>query len=146
MTDNACPIPLPPDDAEQRILRRLLSLRTIAIVGLSDDPARPSHDVAQFLLEHGKRIIPINPGHSRIMGLACYATLEDAPGPIELVNVFRRSPFCPDIVRSAIAIGAQGVWLQSGIISDEAKELANAAGLDFVQNRCIASQLRLKSA
>ncbi|HEX3983489.1 MAG TPA: CoA-binding protein [Acidisoma sp.] len=107
------------------------------MVGLSDDPSRPSFGIASYLLSVGKEVIPINPNHARVLGLKCYASLAEVPGPIDLVNVFRRPEYCAGIVRSAIAIGAKGFWLQSGIISREARQLAIAAKIDFIQNRCI---------
>jgi len=110
-------------------------------VGLSDDPSRASFGVASYLLSAGKEVIPINPNCDRVLGLKCYPSLEAAPRPIDLVDVFRRAEACPDVVRQAIAAGAKGVWLQSGIISDEARELAWKAGIDFVENRCLMIDL-----
>jgi predicted CoA-binding protein len=89
------------------------------------------------MLSQGKEILPVNPNHSTVLGRKCYPSLKDVPGPIDLVNVFRRPLACPDVVRDAIAAGAKGIWLQSGIISEEAKRLAEAAGIPFVQNRCL---------
>src|SRR5437588_8526301 len=117
---------------DESAIRRMLAARRIAVVGLSDDPSRPSYDVTSYLRSVGKEIIPINPNHERVMGLKCYPSLEAAPGVIEVVNVFRRPEHCPDVVRSAITAGAKGVWLQSGIVSHEAAELAARAGIDFV--------------
>lgn len=139
MAEQSCPIPSfePPDAAR----RRMLGARRIAVVGLSDDPSRASFGVASYLLAAGKEVIPINPNHKRVMGLTCYPTLADAPGPIDLVNVFRRPEFCADVARDAVAVGARGVWLQSGIESDAAREIAGRAGIDFVQNRCLMVDL-----
>lgn len=125
------------DHAGPAALRRMLASQRIAIVGLSDDPARPSHGVAAYLASIGKTVVPVNPSATTVMGLKSYAALEDIPGKIDLVDVFRRPEFCPDIVRSAIRIGAAGVWLQLGVISDPAMALALEAGLDFAQNRCL---------
>lgn len=122
-------------------IARLLAARRIAVVGLSDDPSKPSFDVADSLLRHGREIVPVNPNLAEVLGRQSYPRLEDVPGPIDLVNVFRRPEFCPDIVRSAIAVGAGGVWLQLGIVSDEARRLAEAAGMPFVQDRCIKIEL-----
>jgi hypothetical protein len=122
---------------EEEIIRRMLDAHRIAVVGLSDDPSRPSFGIARYLLSAGKEVIPVNPNHQTVLGLKCYSSLEAVPGAIDLVNVFRRPEHCADVVRSAIAIGAKGIWLQSGITSAQAGELAARAGIDFVQNRCI---------
>jgi predicted CoA-binding protein len=137
MSGESCPLPSGPADPDAAAIERMIRAHRIAVVGLSDDPSRPSFGVASYLLAAGKQIIPINPNHSRAMGLACYPSLAGAPVPIDLVNVFRRAEFCPDIVRDAISVGAKGVWLQAGIVSAEARKLASQAGIDFVQNRCL---------
>ncbi len=115
----------------------MLAGRRIAIVGLSDDPSRPSFGVAGYLRSVGKEIIPVNPNCTTVMGLRCYASLEDIPGPVDVVDVFRRGEFCADVARSAVAIGAKGLWLQSGVRSDKAEAIAQSAGIDFVQDRCM---------
>ncbi|HWE03117.1 MAG TPA: CoA-binding protein [Tepidisphaeraceae bacterium] len=117
-------------------VRRMLNATRIAVVGLSDDPGRASFRVASYLRSVGKEIVPVNPNCRNILGIECHATLEDIVGPIDVVNVFRRSEFCPEIVTSAINVGAKGVWLQSGIVSRDAKDIAGEAGIDFVQDRC----------
>jgi uncharacterized protein len=142
MNPDACPLPGKADETEEAIIKRLLEARRIAVVGLSDDPNKPSHGVARYLREHGKEIIPINPGHSQIMGLKSYGSLEEVPGTIDLVDVFRRAEYCAEVVRSAIKVGAKGVWLQSGIVNEEAKRLAKEAGIDFIQNRCLMVEHR----
>ncbi|HLL89902.1 MAG TPA: CoA-binding protein, partial [Tepidisphaeraceae bacterium] len=125
-----------PDD-ERAILRRLLAGERVAVVGLSDDPGRPSHGVAMYLKSIGKTVLPVNPNHAQIMGVRCYASLADVPGPIDVVDVFRRPEHCARVVRDAIDVGAKGVWLQSGIISPEARRLAVMAKLDYVEDRCM---------
>jgi len=137
MPEDACPLPTNPAGRQAEIVRRLLAGKRIAIVGLSDDPSRPSYGVASYLLSVGKEIIPINPNHARVMGLTCYPSLEAVPGPIDVVDVFRRPEHCADVVRTAVKVGAKGVWLQSGIVSAEAERVAREAGIDFVQDRCI---------
>jgi predicted CoA-binding protein len=137
MPDEACPLPSRPGDARADAVRRMLAARRIAVVGLSDDPSRASHGVAGYLASAGKEIIPVNPNHATVMGRRCYASLEDVPGPVDVVNVFRRPEFCADVVRAAVAMGAKGVWLQSGIVSPEAERIARDAGIDFVQDKCI---------
>jgi uncharacterized protein len=119
------------------MIRRMLRAERIAVVGLSDDPSRPSYGVARYLQDVGKQIIPVNPNHATVMGLKCYARLEDVPGPIDLVDVFRRPEYCADVARSAVAVGAKGVWLQSGIRSNESRQLARAADIDYVEDRCL---------
>jgi len=139
MSNESCP--LPSFDQPISAMERMLNAKRIAVVGLSDDPSRPSFGVASYLLSAGKEVIPVNPNHQRVLGLKCYPSLTAAPGPIDLVDVFRRPEFCADVVREVIAIGAKGVWLQSGIISDEARELAGKAKLDYVENRCLMVDL-----
>jgi len=137
MPEDACPLPTQPPDDEAAVIRRMLAGKRIAVVGLSDDPHRPSHDVARYLQSVGKEVIPVNPNHQRVLGLKCYASLEAVPGPIDVVDVFRRPEFCAEVVRSAVAAGAKGVWLQTGIVNEEAERVAAEAGIDFVQDRCI---------
>jgi hypothetical protein len=137
MEVESCRLPVGKGDSEAEVIPRLLAANRIAVVGLSEEPSRPSFGIASYLLSAGKQVIPINPNLKRVLGLECYPSLEAVPGPIELVNVFRRPEHCADVVRSAIAVKARGVWLQSGIVNDEARALAAQAGIDFVQNRCI---------
>lgn len=137
MTNQACPLPTPAGDDERAVIDRFLKARRIAVVGLSDDPTKPSHDVAQYLQSVGYEIVPINPNLTEVLGRRCYPTLADATGLFDVVDVFRRPQFCADVTRDAIAAGAKGVWLQSGITSPEAKELAREAMIDFIQNRCL---------
>ena len=140
MPEDACPLPTDRSDSEAATVRRMLSAQRIAVVGLSDDPSRASYEVAAYLKSAGKQIIPVNPNHATVMGLKCYPTLAAAAagaGPIDVVDVFRRPEYCADITRDAIAAGAKGVWLQSGIRNAEAARLAKAAGIDFVQDRCL---------
>jgi hypothetical protein len=136
MTGESCPLPGGADD-KLEVIRRLVAATRIAIVGLSDNPGRPSYEIASYLLGVGKEIVPVNPNHQMVRGLKCYPSLEDVAGKIELVNVFRRPEFCADVVKSAIRVGAKGIWLQSGIVNRQARELADRAGIDFVEDRCI---------
>ena len=95
------------------------------------------------MLSQGKQIVPVNPKHSTVLGQKCYASLRDVPGPIDLVNVFRRPEFCADIVRDAIAIVAKGVWLQAGIVSSRRqRNWLGEAGILFVQDRCLMVEHR----
>jgi len=109
----------------------------IAVVGLSNDPNKASHRVAEFMQYHGYKIIPVNPNETSILGEKCYPNLESIPFAIDMVNIFRPAKDCPNIVKSAITIGAKSVWLQLGIVSEEAKELVEIARLDFVMDRCL---------
>jgi predicted CoA-binding protein len=111
----------------------------IAVVGLSDKTDRTSYMVASVMQKRGYRIIPVNPtaGGSKILGEMCYATLQDIPEPIDIVNVFRRSEYCAEVAREAVAIGAKVLWLQQGIVSDEAARIAEENGLTIIMDRCI---------
>lgn len=137
MSDEACPLPTPPTPEEKTLINRLLKAKRIAVVGLSDDTSRPSYRVARYMAEQGYEILPVNPNHTTILGRQCYRTLAEIADAFDIVNVFRRPEFCEDITRQAIEAGAQGVWLQSGIINEAARQLAAEAGIDFIQNRCI---------
>ena len=137
MSDNACPLPTDPDPDELAVIHRLLETTRNAIVGASDNPSKPSYRVASYLKKMGKEIIPINPNHETVLGLKCYPALEQVPGTVELVDVFRRADQCPPVVRSAIGKGAKAVWLQAGIKSDEAREVAREAGIDYIEDRCL---------
>ena len=114
----------------------LRTYRTIAVVGLSSDPSRPSYGVAAYLKEHGYRIIPVNPNETEVLGERAYASLRDVPGPVEIVDVFRRSSEAPPVVDDAIAVGAKVVWMQDGVVHEGAAAKARAAGLVVVMDRC----------
>jgi uncharacterized protein len=123
----------------ERVPHILQHCRTIAVVGLSPQPQRDSHDVARYLQAHGYRIIPVNPNTTEVLGEKAYATLREAAQheAIDLVNCFRNSADIPPIVDDAIAIGARAVWMQLGIRHPAAAARAEAAGLLVVQDRCI---------
>ena len=119
-------------------LRQLLEqTRTIAVVGLSPDEQRASHDVARYLQAHGYRIVPVNPRCTEVLGERCFASLEDIPLAVDLVDVFRRPEELVPIARSAVAIGARGLWQQLGVVNAEADAIALAGGLVSVMDRCI---------
>ncbi len=119
-------------------LRRILKdNHTIAVVGLSADWYRPSYFAAKYMQEHGFRIIPVNPKYNEILGERCYPNLASIPDKIDIVDVFRKSEDCAPIAKDAAAIGAKALWLQIGVMNDEARQIAEAAGMDFVQNRCV---------
>jgi uncharacterized protein len=118
----------------------LRKYKTIAVVGLSPNRMRPSHGVSQYMQSQGYRIIPVNPGHQEILGEKSYRRLEDIPEPVEIVNVFRRSEEVGPVIDSALAINARCIWLQEGIRHEEGAEKARAAGVDFIQDRCILKE------
>jgi uncharacterized protein len=119
------------------VIRRVLTqTRTWAVVGCSPDPLRDSHRIARLLQDKGKRVIPVNPNEREILGERAYASVTDIPGPVDVVDVFRRSDRAGAHVDEAIAIGARAVWLQLGVVDEAAAERARAAGLDVVMNRC----------
>ena len=119
-------------------LRRILKgSRTIAVVGLSADWFRPSYFAAKYMQEQGYRIIPVNPKYSEILGERCYPDLASIPEPVDIVDVFRKSEDCVPVARDAVAIGAKTLWLQIGVINEDARKLAEEAGLSVVMNRCV---------
>jgi uncharacterized protein len=128
------------NDTEDCITRILQRDRTIAVVGLSSDPSRPSHSVSLYMQGHGFRVIPINPNEATVLSETAYASLEDVPEKIDLVNIFRRSEEAGVHVDEAIRIGARAVWLQEGVIDEAAANRASAAGLDVVMDRCILKE------
>src|SRR2546430_3297024 len=115
----------------------LTSARTIAVVGLSANPHRPSHGVARYLQRAGYRIIPVNPNVQEVLGERAYPGLRDIPQPVDVVEVFRRSEFVGPVVDDAIAIKAAAVWLQDGVVDEAAAARARAAGLDVVMDDCL---------
>jgi predicted CoA-binding protein len=119
----------------------LKTSRTIAVVGLSSKQSRPSFGVAQYLKAAGYRIIPVNPNEGEVLGEKGYASLEEIPEKVELVNIFRRSDEVPPVVESAIRIGAKVVWMQEGVIHLAAAQRAREAGLGVVMDLCIAKEL-----
>jgi len=129
-----------PPPAADPITEILKTSRTIAVVGLSSKRFRPSYGVAQYLQSAGYRIIPVNPQEKEVLGERSYARLEDVPEKVDIVDVFRRSQFLPEIVQSAIAIGARCVWMQEGVSHPEAAESARRAGLFVVVDTCILKE------
>lgn len=121
----------------QTLRRVLRESRTIAVVGLSADWFRPSYFAAKYMQEHGYRIIPVNPKYAEILGEKCYPDLASIPEPVDMVDVFRKSADALPIAEQAIAIGAKSLWLQIGVINEEAKQKAEAAGLTVVMDRCV---------
>ena len=120
----------------------LVSARTIAVVGLSKKRYRPSFGVAEYLQRSGYRIIPVNPMETEVLGEKSYPSLDSVPEPIDIVDIFRRSEFVPEIVEAAIRIGAKAVWMQEGVYHEAAAQRAQAAGLKVVMDRCILKDHR----
>jgi predicted CoA-binding protein len=119
-------------------IRRILRYaRTVAIVGLSSNELRASHFVGFYLQRHGYRVIPVNPRERAVLGEPSYEQLRDLPEPIDVVDVFRHGDAVPDIARAAVDIGARALWLQYGVYSEQGVEIALAAGMDVVVDRCL---------
>jgi len=136
MGDIECQLPEfnPEDDEVKAILK---NNHTIAVVGLSTDPDKDSHRVAQYLLDHGYRIVPVNPKCDQILGQKCYSSLKDIPFAVDIVDIFRKIDAIPGIVDEAIAIGAKVVWMQLGLAENASAHKAQEAGLEVVMNKCI---------
>jgi predicted CoA-binding protein len=127
-------------NARRRALRSLLEEAcVIAVVGISSKPWRPSHDVAAYLQDNGYRIVPVNPHEAEVLGEQAYASLLDIPSDlkIDVVDVFRRADQTPEVAREAVAVGARLLWLQEGIVSEEAGRIATEGGLDVIMGVCI---------
>ena len=119
-------------------LRRILKTNhTIAVVGLSADWYRPSYFAAKYMQEHGFKIIPVNPKYDEILGEKCYPNLKAIPEPVEIIDVFRKPDDCVPIAQDAVAIGAKVLWLQLGVVNEEAARVAEAGGLEVVMDRCV---------
>lgn len=125
-------------DTDIPTLRRILKEnRVIAVVGLSADWYRPSYFAAKYMLDHGYRVIPVNPSYQEILGQKCYPGLRAIPEKVDIVDCFRKAEDIPPIVEEAIAIGAKVLWMQLGIVNEEAARSARSAGLEVVMNRCV---------
>jgi predicted CoA-binding protein len=133
----------PQDEVIERILRRT---RTIGVVGASRDPAKSAHSIPVMLQREGYRIVPVNPYAEQLFGEPVHRTLASVDGPLDLVDVFRPSRDAAAVVKDAIAAGVPAVWLQLGISSPEAAGLAAEAGIDYVEDRCLAVEVRLRGA
>lgn len=118
-------------------INKIFTMRSIAVVGMSPKPERPSHYVALYLKDNGYDIIPVNPGHSEIAGMKSYSNLLEIPSKVDIVDVFRRSEHVVPIVKEAIKINAKAIWLQDGVINEEAAQVATSKNLLFVMNDCM---------
>jgi uncharacterized protein len=119
------------------IAELLRTSKTIAVVGLSNRKTRASHGVSEYMQHAGYRIVPVNPNETEVLGEKAYRSLQDVPEKVDIVDIFRRSEFVPPIVEDAIRIGAKAVWMQEGVIHEEAAARARSAGLFVVMDRCI---------
>jgi uncharacterized protein len=134
------------EKTEEQAITDLLALaKTVAVVGLSDKQYRASYGVAEALQSSGYRIFPVNPNVSEVLGEKCYARLEDVPEKIDIVDIFRRSEFVPEVVGAAIRIGARAVWMQEGVEDEQSAERARRAGLFVIMDRCIAKEIYQRS-
>ncbi|MDR4478596.1 MAG: CoA-binding protein [Nitrospira sp.] len=123
-------------ESEEWLARLIQECRTIAVVGLSSNPARPSYGVAAYMQRQGKVVVPVNPRETEVLGMPAYPELSAVPGPIDMVNIFRRSEEAGAVVDEAIRIKAKAVWLQEGVIDEAAAARARRAGLQVVMDRC----------
>jgi predicted CoA-binding protein len=132
---------VPQPDPVTELLRRA---KTIAVVGLSDDPLRPSHDVSAYMQSQGYRVIPVNPQIESCLGEKAYASLLEVPEKIDLVNIFRRPEFVQEIVDQTIRLKIPAIWMQEGVIHEEAAQKARQAGIFVVMDRCILQEHRAR--
>jgi predicted CoA-binding protein len=123
---------------ERTAAQILAEARTIALVGASPNPARPSNSVMRYLLDAGYRVLPVRPHVREVLDIPCVSSLAEIEEPIDLVDVFRRAEACPDVTREAVEAGAKGVWLQLGLVSPESRRIAEEAGVAYVENECTA--------
>jgi hypothetical protein len=119
-----------------RAMELMRDAKTIAVVGVSSNPDRPSHEVARYLQDHGFTVYMVNPTETEVLGQPAYASVRDLPEPVDIIDVFRRSPDVPPVVDDAIAAGARAVWMQLDIVHEEAAARARDAGLEVVMDRC----------
>ncbi|HEX8100622.1 MAG TPA: CoA-binding protein [Actinomycetota bacterium] len=124
-----------PDD--EKLRSTLREAKTIAVVGLSSDSYRASHSVAAYLQRHGYRIVPVNPNETEVLGEPAYASLLDVPDAVDIVDVFRRAEHTPPVAEEAVKCGARLLWLQSGIVNEDARRIAEDGGLDVVMDACM---------
>ena len=124
-------------DDSDKVRRILRKHKTLAVVGLSAQWHRPSFFAAKYMQEHGYRVIPVNPQYEEVLGEKCYRSLRDIPEPVDIVDCFRKSAEIPALAADAVAIGAKVLWMQLGVHNDAARAIAEAAGLEVVEDRCV---------
>jgi predicted CoA-binding protein len=132
----------PADMKSTDVVSRILAMKTVAVFGCSPKPDRPSHGVAGYLKQQGYRIVPVNPGHTEILGEICYPSLSAIPFPVDVVDVFRRSEEVLPVIEEAIKVKAKALWLQDGITHPEGEAKARAAGLLVVSDDCMLREHR----
>jgi predicted CoA-binding protein len=126
---------------DEQMAAMLRGSKTIAVVGLSSNPMRPSFGVSRFLQRQGYRIIPVNPNETEVLGERAYPSVKDVPDAIDIVNIFRRPARVPEVVDQALEKGARCIWMQEGIVNHEAARKAEAGGIPVVMDRCILKEL-----
>jgi predicted CoA-binding protein len=126
----------------ERLLRIYAETKTIAVVGASGDPSKPAHQIPRYLQRQGYRIVPVNPRGGQLLGEPVARSLAEVDGPVDVVEVFRPAGEAPQIAREAVKVGAKVLWLQQGIVSEEARQVAEAAGLTVVMDRCMGETHR----
>ena len=126
--------------SQDEIIRKILGMKRIAVVGLSDKAERDSFRVASYLADCGYEVIPVNPNLQQWMGRKCYPDLASIGEKVDVVDVFRKNEAAPEIAKQAVAIGASALWLQEGVVSEEAESVAAAADMPFVQDRCLMKE------
>lgn len=137
--DQVCELPL--ENADKEEIRDILQrFRSVAVIGVSGSEEKPSHQVARYLKEHGYTIYPVNPRYASILGGDCYPSLIEIPDSVEIVDIFRKPSAVPDIVEDAISCGARVIWMQQGIVNNEAAQRAREAGLRVVMDRCMMTE------
>lgn len=127
---------------EPEVIREMFALKTIAVVGLSDNPDKPSHYVSRYMQEHGYRIFPVNPAIATVLGQKCYPSLSDLPVQPDIVNVFRLPSFIPAIVDEMLRLGLKNLWIQQGIVNRQAAAKAEESEIKVVMDRCIMIEHR----
>lgn len=127
------------------ITRLLKESKTIAVVGLSQSPIRPSYGVSAYMQMHGYRIVPVNPGVKEVLGERAYAALADVPEKIDIVNIFRRSELVPEVVDAAIPLKPQAIWMQEGVVHEAAAAKARKAGILVFMDRCILKEHKARA-
>ena len=126
----------------EEVIREIFTMKTIAVIGMSPKPERPSHYVSLYMSQNGYDIIPVNPGHNSIMGKASHSSLLDIKENIDIVNVFRRSEYVLPIIQDAVSIQAKAIWLQDGVISEEGENIAKENEILYIMNDCLLRRHR----
>ena len=119
------------------IISKILNMKTIAVVGMSPKPERPSHFVSLYMSQYGYDIIPVNPGHKSILGKTCYSSLNDIEFGVDIINIFRRSKYVLPIIKDSVSFGAKAIWLQDGVESEEGRKIAEENNILFIMNDCL---------